>query len=383
MLYWDIKVSIQKKQVNSMRWIICVWLVSLLVGCTQNIQPEKNKSKISVSKEKPHKMIVDQIGQDQTQENLFPIQQKIYTYEKLNQELHSLSRTYPDFIQVKSLGKTKYGRDIWALKLGKGKPSVLISASHHAREWLTTPLVMKMVDEYAKSYYQNQIFKGYQVKEILDKTSIWFIPMVNPDGVTLQQKGLEAFPKQKHAALIKLNHGSKNFKRWKANAEGIDLNRQYPAKWDSIPPKHSFGKPFYKNHKGPFPLSVIEAKTLVDFTKKINPEIAVDYHSSGQIIYWNSDTKYENIDQAKNIANEFAAITGYPLIPTTWGGGFIDWFVQEYKKPGLTPEIGTYVGETNLPLHIFPEEWERNKTIGLFAATEGYKLYTDFHSKRK
>jgi hypothetical protein len=104
-----------------MRWIICVWLVSLLVGCTQNIQPDKNRSKISVSKEKPHKMILAQISLDQTQENLSPIQQKIYTYEKLNQELHSLSQTYPDLIQVKSLGKTKYGRDIWALKLGKGK----------------------------------------------------------------------------------------------------------------------------------------------------------------------------------------------------------------------------------------------------------------------
>lgn len=58
---------------------------------------------------------------------------------------------------------------------------------------------------------------------------MWFVPMVNPDGVTLQQEELKAFPISLHASLLEMNEGSKNFKRWKANAKGIDLNRQYKA----------------------------------------------------------------------------------------------------------------------------------------------------------
>ena len=68
---------------------------------------------------------------------------------------------------------------------------------------------------------KKQKIDGYDAKKILNNTTIWFIPMVNPDGVTLQQTGLTSFPKADHAKIIKMNNGSTNFKRWKANGKGL------------------------------------------------------------------------------------------------------------------------------------------------------------------
>jgi g-D-glutamyl-meso-diaminopimelate peptidase len=144
---------------------------------------------------------------------------------------------------------------------------------------------MNMIEEYAISYTNNTNIGGYNTKSILSNTSIWFVPMVNPDGVTLQQFGLNAFPSSMHSKLKNMNDGSSNFKRWKANLDGIDLNRQYNAGWATI--KSNVTHPYYMNHKGMYPEQAKETKMLVNFTYQIKPEIAVSYHSAGRILYWN------------------------------------------------------------------------------------------------
>src|SRR5699024_9203394 len=124
------------------------------------------------------------------------------------------------------------GRNIYAIKLGKGKTEIFMNGSHHAREWLTTNLLMEMIDVYSQAYANNSKVAGYNARQILNNASIWFVPMVNPDGVTLVQKG--ALSAKRPAEVIRINDGSTNFNRWKANIRGVDLNRQYPADWAHI-----------------------------------------------------------------------------------------------------------------------------------------------------
>src|SRR5699024_10211609 len=97
--------------------------------------------------------------------------------------------------------------------LGNGKATTFINGSLHAREWISTNLNMYMLENYAKAYTTNRNIQGYNARKILNDTTIWFMPMVNPDGVTLQQRGLGAFPKKDHASIIRMNGGSNNFKR--------------------------------------------------------------------------------------------------------------------------------------------------------------------------
>ena len=148
---------------------------------------------------------------------------QVYTYEKMEQDIVKLAQTYPDLITYKVIGKSEYGRNIYAVSLGKGDASIFINGSHHAREWLTTTLNMYMIDQYAEAYKSGSKIEGYHTKNTLNNTTIWFVPMINPDGVTLQQFGLSKFPASAHNALIKANDGSRDFKRWKANGKRCGL----------------------------------------------------------------------------------------------------------------------------------------------------------------
>ncbi|WP_169802754.1 M14 family zinc carboxypeptidase [Neobacillus soli] len=303
---------------------------------------------------------------------------QVYTYSKMVSDMKKLEHTYPNLIKVKVIGKSELGRNIYALSLGNGPSKVFINGSHHAREWMTTTLNMYMMNQYADAYLKNKKINGYNPREILSTTTIWFVPMVNPDGVTLQQMGLKAFPKSMHKSLITMNKGSKNFKRWKANIKGVDLNRQYDAGWEKIQgPK----KPSYKDYKGKAPATTAETKVILKFVKDIDPEMAVSYHSTGKIMYWNykQDTKRYKRDLVH--AKKIGKMTGYRLIYTgknpSGGGGFTDWFVSVKKRPGFTPEISKPVYESNPPLSEFPNAWKENQAVGLYVAAEGSKLFNE------
>ncbi|MCM3718718.1 M14 family metallopeptidase [Fictibacillus phosphorivorans] len=314
---------------------------------------------------------------DKAQAESYVNPNQTYTYETMTSDIKTLAQKYPGLVQYRSIGKTPYGRDIWAVKLGRGDATVLYNASHHAREWLTTNIVMEMIDQYSEKYELNGTMDGYNVSHVLNNTSIWFVPMTNPDGVTLQQKGLSAFPSSAHANLIKMNGGSKNFKRWKSNAQGIDLNRQYPARWEEI--ENNAKAPYYKDYKGKTPLQTNETKAITALTTLVDPEITTSYHTAGRILYYHFNYGTNTYEGDKTLGTTLSGMTGYRLIPPdtnlSSGGGYKDWFIQTYNRPGFTFELAPYPGETNPPLSVFSEEWNRNKKAGLYMAIEGDKRW--------
>ncbi len=302
---------------------------------------------------------------------------QIYSYSVMSRDLKKLAARYPELIKLSSAGSSEYGRELWTADLGRGPAVILVMGSHHAREWITTINAMMQLETMARQYEQgSSVFGGYRAKDLLDRVTFRFVPMVNPDGVTLQQSGPEAFPPDARAALVRMNGGSRNFKRWKANGKGIDLNRSYPADWDDI---HNPGSgPAYMNYKGKKPLQAKEAKAMYDLTLASVPELAVAYHSSGEILYWNYKTAPENVRRDKEIALAYSAMTGYRLFEpqaNPSGGGFTDWFIQEFGRPGLTPELGRGAGPTNVSLSEWDRIWKQQKDTPWMLAMEGYTLW--------
>lgn len=297
---------------------------------------------------------------------------KAITYSQMEKDLKELVLWHPDITSLETIGKSVDGRDLYALKLGTGKEEVLINASHHAREHMTTNVVMEMADQYAHLFKTNGQMNGYSVQNILKKTSIYFVPMVNPDGVSLVQLG--AGSAKNKAAVLKLNGGKTNFSAWKANVRGVDLNRQYPAAWSTI--CCDPGKPAPQNYKGPKSLSEPEAKALYDFTLAHSFKTSAAYHSSGQIIYWHfhQSSALQTRDYA--IAKKVSSKTGYSLVAprsNSSGGGYTDWFIQAEQKPGLTIEVAPYVGNRPVPLVYFSSIWKQNNSIGLLLANENIR----------
>lgn len=305
-----------------------------------------------------------------------------YTYNRMKSDIKKLQEMYPDLIQYRVVGKSEYGRDIYAVGVGKGKATTFINGSIHAREWISTILNMYMIENYAKAYRNNSSIQGYKARSILKNTTIWFMPMVNPDGVTLQQSGLSAFPSKDRNKLIRYNNGSRNFKRWKANANGVDINRNFNMHWKTQPTSYP-KSPSYQNYGGPRANSEKETQTVVNFVKEIRPQMTINYHSSGQVIYWKYRQSRSNMNRDYKYARQISRLTSYPLMEANngakeriSGGGFLQYFTETYKLPSITPELGPYAGQTNVsPSKHFDKIWEQNRAVGLYAARESYKLY--------
>ncbi|EFM11720.1 peptidase M14 carboxypeptidase A [Paenibacillus curdlanolyticus YK9] len=301
---------------------------------------------------------------------------QVYSYSVLSSDLTKLAARYPELIKRSSIGTSEYGRELYSFELGKGPAIILLNGSHHAREWMTTIWLMAMTEYYAKAYEENASWNGLRVRDLLDHVTFRIVPMVNPDGVTLQQQGLSAFPAADRPALTRMNDGSTNFSRWKANGKGVDLNRQYPADWSHI--SNPASAPHYMNFKGTAPLQAKESQAMANLTKMINPELAISYHTAGEIVYWNFHTLASNLNRDRAIATSYAAMTGYRLVAPTAnpsGGGFTDWFITQFHKPALTPELGRANGNSHVPLSEWNRIWGQNRDTGWMFAERAYSLW--------
>lgn len=297
---------------------------------------------------------------------------KNVTHHEMEYQLKVFNLLYPEFTELKTIGKSVEGRPIYALRIGNGKKEILMDASMHAREHMTTNVLMEMIDQYSYHYVRGSKFGSYQVKSVLDQASIWFVPMMNPDGVTLVQSGLNAVANKD---LVRKINGSSNVARWKANIRGVDLNRNFDATWSSIISTPPYNVPAFKNYKGIAPFSEPEAKALRDFVLARPFKSYITYHSSGQIIYWGYDSM-SNHTRNYNVVKSVANVTGYSIIPPNPKkptAASESWFTKVKKMPAMTVEIAKYSGEGPVSFSQWEDVWRRNQTVGLVGAAEASK----------
>jgi len=196
------------------------------------------------------------------------------------------------------------------------------------------------------------------------------MPMVNPDGVDLVLNGLQR-DNPFYDQLIEWNNQSTDFSRtWQANIRGVDLNHNYDALWErykEIAEREGYNRPGPTRYPGPFPESEPESKAVADFTRSHNFRLVLAYHSQGEVIFWN----FENLapPEARSIGELFARLSGYRL-EELYGlasyAGYKDWFIQQYRRPGYTIEVG--MGTNPLPISQFDEIYRDNIQILLAAA---------------
>lgn len=298
-----------------------------------------------------------------------------YSYDQMQQDLAALQERYPGQMVVDSLGTTADGRDITEVILGDvdAEHHILIQATMHAREYMNTVLAMNQIEDYL-SGSENRSYADQTWKEIFENVCLHIIPMVNPDGVTISQDGVDGISddglksrlEECYQTDLANGKGSSDitqyFRTWKANAEGVDLNRNFDAGWDTY---IGASGPSAECYKGTAPASEPEAQAVLSVAQNYDLDCCIAYHSYGNLIYWNYGSQGTVLDADQRLAQCVSDVTGYEMHSTvqdsTDAAGCSDYFVLNLGIPAVTIENGG--SECPMPIEEYQPMYQRNQDL--------------------
>jgi len=283
-----------------------------------------------------------------------------YDYDMMISDIKKLQAAYP-FLQNTSIGYSVLERQIPEILIGNGSKRVHYNGSFHANEWITTPIIMTFLNDYLLALTNQTTIRGLSMGPLYAQTILSIVPMVNPDGVNLVINGPPDNEALKNK-LIAWNNNNTNFSGWKANINGVDLNDQFPAKWE-LESARNPQTPGPRDYGGEAPLTQPEAIAMADLTRRSNFAWVLAFHTQGKVIYWG----FENLEppESQTMVEEFSRVSGYePVQSANSYAGYKDWFIQDWRRPGFTVELGS--GTNPLPLSQFDDIYQQ--ALGIFLA---------------
>ena len=133
-------------------------------------------------------------------------------YNELETILKGYAKRYPNIVRLKSIGKSVEARDMWAIQITdapdeieSGEPMFKYVGNMHGNEAVSRQILLYLV-----SYLCENYGKDDRVSNIVNKTNIFILPTMNPDGF-------------EHA-----EEGDCEGVKGRSNANGLDLNRNFP-----------------------------------------------------------------------------------------------------------------------------------------------------------
>ena len=240
-------------------------------------------------------------------------------------------------IHLDSVGASYEGRPILAVKLGPPddsptRPNVLFLGTHHAREWISTAVAMKLIRWLADSG-----------GALITAHDVWVMPVENPDGYQY------TFTDDRYWRKNRRPNGDGTY--------GVDPNRNYPAFW-GVDDVGSSGVQNAETYRGTTPASEPETQAVMAFHAAHPPVASVSYHSyTGLVLYpWG----FRAGELAPDLSR-FQALAGTDLVPAvtdsvpestidhyhpgpgwnlyTTNGEYTDWAYRTYGTIAFTTEL--------------------------------------------
>lgn len=236
-------------------------------------------------------------------------------YSDIEKILYSINNS--SIVKLDIIGKSADNRNIYGVEIGKGDEVIYLDANIHAAEVASTLFLTRFLNDLVNKYENGD----KDIVSALNTFKIVAIPSINPDGYEVFNFGIESI--RNHNLWIYKNKDSVDFDNFKYNANGVDLNRNFPSQNAGL---------YYKNKK------LINSVSLQKTTKRLtyfggeelgsepetrasmyfilkhykNSVLYLNLHSQGRVIYAgkpNLSSEFNNttLDFADNVSN----FTGY------------------------------------------------------------------------
>lgn len=266
------------------------------------------------------------------------------TNQQLAQRMATLQQKYPSLITVRDIGDSyektvgKADRDIWAITLTNSaiagpKPVVEHVMGLHPRETAPPRLALDWIERTLAAYGSDP-----NATKMLDSVEIDVIPMANPDGNAVVERGLQTGDSR--LALQRTNTHP-DFEH------GVDLNRNFDA---SFAESNSGWDRRQQTSTGPHAESEPETQALVAYTKTRKPNLYVDWHGNAALNMFPpgyTDTADAAAATSRRVATEFGALNGYRVLQISQiypgnpvHGSGVDWVFDKVRSAAVAVEVG-------------------------------------------
>lgn len=260
----------------------------------------------------------------------------------VQERIFQLRGQFP-FLQTAVIGQSLLGRSLYALTVGRGEKHILLAGAFHGMEHITADLLLAYLESLC---------------EDPPPCRVTVVPLVNPDGVAIQQHGWQWAGR--YRGTVKAVSGG-DTSRWQANGRGVDLNHNFAADWQDLRRREQaagINGPAATRFGGYYPESEPESHALAQLCRREQFSLAVALHTQGEEIYY--DFGKNTPCQSLAIAQAMAEASGYAVAEPAGlavGGGFKDWFLTAFCRPAFTIEAGK--GKNPLPDRDFPAIYEK------------------------
>lgn len=248
-----------------------------------------------------------------------------YSYSGILKNLIILKKNYPKIVELKTAGISHDGREIPLVIIGKGKSGTLYTAGVHAREIINPIVLVALAERIARNYYALG-------EPLLDEYSLYFMPLINPDGYEIATKGYGTV--RNEILRHRLIRSQAPHTIYKGNARGIDINRNFACQ--SFVSSASSGTANSEN----------ETQALQQVCRDHTLLGLIDLHSRGNTIYYHREALSEDYNHRQlMLAKKLAAVTSYTLNDPDLenpdaksGGNTVQYFSETFKRPAFTIE---------------------------------------------
>lgn len=276
-------------------------------------------------------------------QEMVSLDHKKYTYKEMCADIKALCNKYSEYVSYESIGKSEQGREIYDVILGnpKAQNTILVVSTLHGREYIATAVCMKQLEYYLLNY--NKTVDGKKLSEVFDDCNVHYVMMANPDGVTISQNSNA---------------------RWKGNANGVNLNRNFPYAFRKA------GNVRDNSYSGAKAASESETQAIIALTKKLNKKqnlAVVNYHAMGNIVFGDYAGKKASLkNEIKQMYQIARSTTGYADARSYGGdsnGNYREYLIYKLDIPSVTLEMGSV--PCPVPQYQYASAFNRNKLVVL------------------
>ncbi|MCX7549862.1 M14 family zinc carboxypeptidase, partial [Xanthomarina sp. F2636L] len=212
------------------------------------------------------------------------------TYADYATQMQEFAINHPDICELVDIGGTTEGvgggnKRLLFLKLSdnigteEAEPKVMYTSSIHGDEITGYPLMLNLINYFITAYKDTGHSDHNRIKNLIDNSEVWINPMANPDGTYYNNAS---------------NTSVANARR--ANANGLDLNRNYP---DNVNGPHSNGHTSYE----------LETQHFMNLAANTHFVLSANFHGGVEVVNYPWDNTYNrhaDDDWFVHVSREYA-----------------------------------------------------------------------------